>query len=66
MRRNRRLNENGRMDGINARGHVKRRHLFDLLLKLPRILMEGNGVLVDDAEYRLVAMLDVSPGLQSA
>ena len=63
MRRNRRLDEDCRVRRINARGHVKRRHLFDLSLKLLRVLVERDRVLVDDAEYRLVLMLNVRPRL---
>ena len=51
---------------VNARRYVQRRDLLAALRKPLRILADCNGVLVDDAEDRLVVVLDTCPVAQCA
>ena len=50
--------------GIDAGGQVERGHLLDLGAQLGGVLVERDGVQVDDAEDALVVVLDAHPILE--
>ena len=64
MCRDHRLHEHRRVIRINARRDIERGHVFDLFLEFPRILVNRNRVLIDNAVNRFVIVLDARPGLE--
>jgi hypothetical protein len=52
--------------GIDAAGEEERGDLIDLGAQFGRVLVDRDGVQIDDAEDRLIVILEVDPVLERA